>query len=78
VVGFGHIDDDALRPVAGRIGLLGNGGESAKEKIADIGEDGGTSSSDAVLGKKAEEIGEDLVEVGGGLEFGKLAEEGDG
>jgi len=77
VVGFRHVNDDA-RTVAGGISLLGDGGESAKEEIADIGEDGGAASSDAVLGKKAEEIGEDLIEVGGGFELGKLAEEGDG
>jgi len=57
---------------------VGYGGEGAEEEIADVGEDGGAACGDAVLGKKAEEIGEDLVEVGSGLQFGELAEEGDG
>jgi hypothetical protein len=67
---------------AGRAGLevvfVGDGGEGAEEEIADVGEDGGAACGDAVLRKQAEEIGEDLVEVGGGLEFSELAEEGDG
>src|SRR5260370_35628001 len=63
---------------AGGTGFLGDGGEGAEEKVADVSEDGGAASGDAVLGEKAEEIGENLVEVGGGLQFGELAEESDG
>jgi len=73
--GAREIDDDLSLVGAG---FVLDGGESAEEEIANVGEDGGAACGDAVLGKKAEEIGEDLVEVRGGLEFGKLADEGGG
>ncbi len=77
-VGFRHVNDDFRAGMTLGVGLVLDGGEGAEEQVADVGEDGGAACSDAVLGKKAEEIGEDLIEVGRGLELGELAEEGDG
>lgn len=58
--------------VAGvRTEFLFDGGEGAEKQAGDIGDDGGAARGDAVLGEEDEELGEDLVDVGGG---GKLAE----
>src|SRR6266849_4263497 len=73
-----HIENDLAWLVVQGVEFVFDGGDGAEEEIADVGEDGGAACGDAILGKKAEEIGEDLVEVGSGLQFGELAEEGDG
>ncbi len=75
-VGTRHVDDNP-RILAVGIGFVGDGGEGAEEQVADVGKDGGAACGDAILREKAEEIGKDLVEVGSGLQFGELAEEGD-
>src|SRR6266851_781032 len=73
--GARHIEYELLGPAVLRVGFVSDGGEGAEEEIADVGEDSGAARGNAILRKKAEEIGQDLVEVRGGLEFGELAEE---
>ena len=52
-----------------------DGGEGAEKQLADVGEDGGAPRGDAVLGEEEEEIGEELVDVRGGVESSELADE---
>ncbi len=53
--------------------FLFDGGEGAEKQAVDVGEDGGASRGDAVLGEQEEELGEDLVDVRGGQEADELA-----
>jgi len=85
VVGFGvvaiwarHIENDLAWLVVQGVEFVFDGGDGAEEEIADVGEDGGAACGDAILREEAEKIGEHLVEVGSGLEFGELADEGGG
>src|SRR5713226_6754345 len=77
-LGARQIEDDLLGLVVLGVEFVFDGREGAKEEIADVGKDGGAACSDAILRKEPEEVGEDLVEVGSGLQFAELAEEGDG
>src|ERR1700676_2190912 len=45
----------------------------AEELVGDVGEDGGTARRDAILRDEKEQAGEEIVDVGGGVE---LAESG--
>ncbi len=67
----GNVDDVGGRGgvvVGFRMEFLFDGGEGAEQQAVDVGEDGGASRGDAVLGEQQEELGEDLVDVRGGLE----------
>jgi len=68
----GEVEDD-LRLDAGFLAL--NGGESAKELVADVGEDGGTACGDAVLAEEIEKAGEKVVDVVEFVHFGGIAKE---
>jgi hypothetical protein len=50
----------------------------AEELIGDVGEDGGTARRDAVLGDEQEKAGEEIVDVGGGVELAESGGEGVG
>lgn len=52
-----------------------DGWQGTEEEVADVGEDRCAPGGDAVLGQEDEEVGEDLVDVVGGLEGGELADE---
>ena len=52
-----------------------DGGEGAEKEISDVCEDGGAAGGNAVLGEQAEEIREDLIDVGSGVELSKLTDE---
>jgi hypothetical protein len=58
--GARSVEDD-LRLGAGFLAL--DGGEGAKELVANVGEDGGTACGDAVLAEQIEKAGEELVDV---------------
>ena len=48
--------------------FLMHGGESAEKLAGDVGEDGGASGGDFVLGEEKEQAGEEVVDLGGGGE----------
>jgi hypothetical protein len=48
--------------------------EGAEEKVAGVGHDGAAARGEAVLGEEEQETGEKLVDFGGGLELGEIAE----
>ena len=52
------------------------GGQGAKEKLADVSENGGTAGSDAVFGHKGQELGEEGVDFFRGFEAAETAGEG--
>ena len=58
--------------------LLADGGEGAKQYLAEVGQDGGAARGDAVLNQEDGDLGEEGVNAGGGLESGEQAEEGGG
>jgi len=60
------------------LGFFFHGGEGAEELVGDVGQDGGASGRDAVLGEKEQEAGEEVVDGGGGGEFGEAGGEGGG
>ncbi len=65
-------DADILVVVAG---LVLDGGKGAEEEARDIGDGGGASRGDAVLGEEGQEPGEDPVDFGGGGELEEIADE---
>lgn len=72
--GIGRGEDDG-----GDVVVVGDfavdGRKGTEEEVADVGENGSAPGGDAVLGQEDEEVGEDLVDVVGGLEGGELADE---
>src|ERR1700686_1066252 len=72
-VGTWHIEDDG-----GFVAMffLIDGGEGAEELVGDVGEDGGAASGDFVLGEEEEQAGEEVVDLDGGGEVGKVGGEG--
>jgi hypothetical protein len=52
-----------------------DGGEGAEKQAGGVGNDGGAARGDAILGEQDEQLGEDLVDVGGGGELGELADQ---
>jgi len=57
------------------IAFVGDGGKGAEQEVGDVCEDGGATRGEAVLGKEDEQSGKDLIDVVGGLEGGKFADE---
>jgi hypothetical protein len=70
--GAGHVPNDCGVVVAR---LVLDGGEGAEEQAGGVGDDGGATGGDAVLGEEDQELGENLVDVGGRGELGKLADQ---
>jgi hypothetical protein len=70
-----EIDDDLLGGVGGDFVFDVDGVEGAEEKVAGVGHDGAAARGEAVLGEEEQETGEELVDLGGGLELGEIAEE---
>jgi len=60
------------------LAFLLDGGESAEEELIDVGEDGGAARGDAVLSEEDHEFGEEVMNLGGGVELGEVAGEGGG
>jgi hypothetical protein len=52
-----------------------DGDEGVKELIGDVGQDGGTARGNAVLDDQDEELGEELIDLVGGLEIVELDRE---
>jgi hypothetical protein len=50
------------------IGFAVDGGKGAEFEIGEVGEDRGATGGDAVLDKEAGELGEEVVDLDGGLE----------
>ena len=50
----------------------------AEELVGDVGEDGGTAGRDAILRDEQEKAGEEIVDVGGGVELAESGGEGVG
>ena len=55
--------------------IEGDGAVGVWELVGDVGRDGGAARGDAALGEEDKEPGEELVDVDGGVELGKLGEE---
>ncbi len=55
-----------------------DGGKSAEENLAKIGEDGGAAGGDAVLDKEDGDLGEESVTLGRRLESREQADKGRG
>jgi len=55
--------------------IEGDGAVGVWELVGDVGQDGGAARRDAALGDEDKEPGEELADVDGGVEFGKLGEE---
>jgi len=70
-----EIDDDLLGGVGGDFVFDVDRVEGAEEKVAGVGHDGAAARGEAVLGEEEQETGEELVDLGGGLELGEIAEE---
>jgi hypothetical protein len=62
-----------LRLASGFLAL--DGGEGAKELVADVGEDGGSACGDAVLAEKIEKAGEKVVDVVEFVHFDRIVKE---
>ena len=77
VVAFGadEIPDDFLGGVGGDFVLDVPGAVGVEDEVTGVSHDGGAARGDAVLGEKEEEPGEELVDFGGGIELGEIAEE---
>jgi len=60
------------------LAFLFDGGKGAEEELIDVGEDGGTARGDAVLREEDHEFGEEIMNLGGGVELGEVAGEGGG
>jgi len=58
--------------------LLLDDGDGTEDLVGDVGEDGGASRGDAVLGEEQEQAGEEIVDGGGGGEFFQARGEGGG
>jgi hypothetical protein len=71
--GAGHIDDDLggglglgqQRELLGVVVLLVFYGDAVEEKLGDVGHGDGVFSGDFLVGELGEEVGEELVYVGG-------------
>ena len=74
-LGADQVEDDLLGGVGGDFVLDFVGAVGVEDKVAGVGHDGGASRGDAVLGEEAQEAGEELVDFGGGVELGEIAEE---
>jgi len=72
--------DDGGGGGLGRLGLafLLDGREGAEEELIDVGEDGGAARGNAVLGEQDHEFGEEVMNLGGGVELAEQAGEGGG
>ena len=70
-----EIDDDLLGGVGGDFVFGVDGVKAAEEEIAGVGHDGAATRGEAVLCEEEQETGEELVDMGGGLELGEFAEE---
>jgi hypothetical protein len=68
--GIGPIPFDGLA-----IDLALDGDQGVEELVGDVGENGGTARGDAVLHDENEELGEELVDLVGGLEVVELDQE---
>jgi len=60
------------------VAFLLDGGEGAEEELIDVGEDGGAARGDAVLREEDHEFGEEVMNLGGGVELGEQAGESGG
>jgi len=56
--------------------FVAGGPESVEKSLAEVGQDGGAASGDAVLDEQDGELGEKRVNAGGGLESRKEADKG--
>jgi len=52
-----------------------DGAVGVKELVGDVTQDGGAAWRDTPCGNKDQELGEELVDVNGGLELGEFGEE---
>ena len=52
-----------------------DGAMGVEELVGDVSQDGGAARGDAALGNKDQELGEELVDVNGGLKLGEFGEE---
>ncbi len=77
-VGTGHVPDDGHGLVFGKCLLVEEfaaaGGEAVEERLSDVGQDGGVTARDEAASGQLEEVGEELVDRGGGGEVLELAE----
>jgi hypothetical protein len=78
--GTGHVKDDLAGLVLAGLGVeLGvDDGKSAEELVSDVGEDGGLTWGDAILGEKQKEASEKFVDGNGRAEFLEVGGEGGG
>jgi hypothetical protein len=70
-----EIDDDLLGGGGGDFVFDVDSVKAAEEEIAGVGHDGAATRGEAVLCEEEQETGEELVDLGGGLELGEVAEE---
>ena len=77
VIAFGadEVEDDLLGSVGGDFVFDVDGVEAAEEEVAGVGHDGAAARGEAVLCEEEQEAGEELVDFGGGLKLGEIAEE---
>jgi len=75
----GHVKDDFYRLVfAGlRVKLAIDCGESVKQLVSNIGEDGGAARGDFIFGEEEKEAGEEFIDGNGGAEFLEVGGEDD-
>jgi hypothetical protein len=59
----------------GRVELVVDVRERLEEQVAGVSDDGGAARGDAVAGDQEEKVGENVIDVQGGFEFGELANE---
>jgi hypothetical protein len=76
----GHVKDDFYRLVfAGlRVKLAIDCGESVKQLVSDISEDGGAARGDFIFGEEEKEAGEEFIDGDGGAEFPEVGGEDGG
>src|ERR1700740_2010259 len=69
----GEVEDELSRV---GVFFLIDGGKGAQELAGDVGEDGGATGGDFVLGEEEQETGEEVVDLGGGGEVVEFGGEG--
>jgi len=62
---FGGIGGNFILDFDGAVGV--------QEEVAGVSHDGGAARRDAILGQEAQEAGEELVHLSGGVELGEIA-----
>ncbi|PYU73893.1 MAG: hypothetical protein DMG49_05475 [Acidobacteria bacterium] len=74
-IGTRHIDDDPLWIAEFGVGFVLEGAVGVKQLIGDVSRNGTAGRGNAAFGDQDHELGEELVDVDGGLKLGGFGEE---